>query len=924
VNRVDEAIDYFRKTVSDRSGEDEKLVVALENLAKQYELSGKTEQQKRVFEVLLKYKRSPDSSFRVAAKLIEIDLLKQNYESAQKRLQALVLPKSSEPETKITALNLKKLVRETAVRNHEIYRKSITKEADQVSLKTAEQLYIAFLIKFELEPAERNAVRMYLAEASIDLNKPDVSAKLYKAVIQEKDPTFAQDAAERWVGSIDAALKLQKANGEKPGAEPTDLERDYVAAADLLEKAIPDSKQSLESRLKAAQILAQYPSEKQEAMVRAYRLAQSASSSRQGVAGALVLLEKDPTRKNLDAVKALPLLLDTDRKWKGELAKKIEDLNHNFRILGIEDLEKSENYAEVAKGYEGLAKDAATEKGAEVYYAKAIAAHARSGSSADVFRVTKEWSSRFPKSKTIQPEMNKLGSIFFIRGRFNDAAELYLAIARQFKDYKSYQIAGKLFEGGKQPKKAVDAYQLALTLAKKDEDRAEIQKQMIGPYFDLKDELAVMNTYKACFTLSSSYQAECGTDLANRYLLVNDVRQADAILNQVVSIRKGPSAKSDYIAYAQYKLAKNQEVRLKKVPLKFPYATFEKSVIERIDELTGIMKVYQKALKMGGPWVISAYERLVDLRLELVADMETTIQEHAKEISPEQRKGLENIIANYKQEALNDAAKAYQGALKSGLLSTSLPKLHDILVNEGAEGFVRAQGQRTGLKLYGMDPQRGKDENSPDYQKVREILSSSVAEKNPEEIANAWLNYGNLLWGSGKPGLAEIAYGKADQLKGKKAETLVNLAVIKVSDYGYEDWFAANAAMSKWKQALKIQPNNASAIYNIGHYYNYFRLFSLAFPYFKKIEGNDIADIHDGLAVASEGTGKIAEADLHLRKAEDLGKKSKRFVNQFIRAARVESDPSECRSILSKMDDVKALIGFEQQSHDRLMARCKK
>ena len=76
--RVDEAIQYFK----DNAGGEDKLAKVLEKLGKEYERTGQTEKAIQVYDVLLKLGQQDESSFRVATKLIDLDLLKQNFDLA--------------------------------------------------------------------------------------------------------------------------------------------------------------------------------------------------------------------------------------------------------------------------------------------------------------------------------------------------------------------------------------------------------------------------------------------------------------------------------------------------------------------------------------------------------------------------------------------------------------------------------------------------------------------------------------------------------------------------------------------------------------------------------------------------------------------------------------------------------------------------
>ena len=910
--RVEEAIEYFKQNAGGGDKGEEKLVKVLEKLGREYERTGKTDKAKQVYDALLQFHQNDESSFRVAVKLIDLDLMKQDFDSALSRLEAVEIPKSKDVDTQLAVSNLKKEVRSTAVNNHDRYRKMDDKKEVVKYLHVADQFYAVYLNRFVTDKSERNEIRMYLAEVKHDLDNPAAAANLYKQIIKDQNPKYAKEAAQLWVGSLAAELKARAESGEKAGTDPSPLEQDFVDASDTLEKSIPNSVESREARLRAAQILAAYSTTKPQAITRAARLAQSDSSTQQGVLAARLWLQLSPDANSLSLVTANSVLLDTDSKGKGDLAKDIAVLSRTLKVSEIASLEKGKNYTEAAKHYEEFARQAKTEKEAENAYIGAINAYAQAKSSEDVFRVMKAWRLKFPKSANIQHTVQTQGTLFFVRGLFNDSAELFLGIGRQFRDFSSYLTSAALFDGGLQPQKAIDVYKMALPLAPNEEEKAKIYKLMANIFGDMKDELSAFNSWKYCYAMQTSLKAECGTEIGNHYLHLNDARQAKGIFDQVVGIKKGASSKSPYIAYAQFRLAQILEKGMKNVPLQFPEDQLLKAFNQRIEELKPVTGAYQKAIELGGPWGIAATERLGDLSLGLAAEVAKVLQ--GPQARPALKQGLDPVVGALQKKALDNSKSAYAQAIKQQILSPALPVIHDRLVDAGVEGMFRAQGARSGVKLIGMSPDGGKLGSAAALESVRTKLQAS------QDDGLAWIDYGNLLWGTGKPGLSKVAYQRALDLKTRKPDALNNLAVVMVSDQGFENWFAANEAVALWKKALAIESNNSAALFNIGHYFNYFRLFSLALPYFERAAAKvSIGELHDGIAVASYALGKQGESELEFKKAEEQGEKPTRFIKKYVEAAQNEEKKPDCLEALSGLKDLK---GFEKVSADRLRTRC--
>lgn len=922
--QVEEAVDYFKKN----AGSEEKLVVTLERLGKEYERTGQTDKAKQVYDVLLRYGKRDESSFRVAVKLVDLDLLKQDYDSAYKRLVGLEIPTNNDPETKLAVMNLRKIVRQTGIKSHDRYRNLTEKEIENKSdaqkfLKSADQFYSLYLVKFlPQDPstqAERNEIRMYLAEVKRDLGQSGAAADLYKAIIQEQDTKYAKEAAKLWVGSLAEELKKKAAAGEKPGSSPSQLERDFIEASNLLEQSIPDSTESRESRLRAAQLLAAYPAEKPAAKERAQKLAKDAPGTSQGVLAARLWLQLDPSADTVQAIQDEPILLSTDKNnpdkgQRGQLAKSLEATRRGIQVSEIAGLEKSSNYSEAARKYEAFAKSAQNEKEAENSYLGALNAYAQAGQSDEVARVMKDWRTQFPKSRLVEGSVKNQATQFFIKGLFNDSAELFLGIGRQFKDTSSVLTAAALFEGGLQRKKAVDVYQMAISMSASEEDRAKIYQSIAFVQNDEKDDMAALTAWKSCFSLNSGLKAECGSQVGNYYLRLNDLRQAKSMYAQVVGIKRGPSSQSPFIAYAQFRVAQIQEKEMKQPALQFPDEQLLKAFTTRVEELKPVSDAYQKAIELGGPWGIAATERLGDLALGLSNEVEEVLKD--PKATPALKQALGPVANALLKKAIDNSKSAYALALKKEILSPALPIIQDRLVDANVPGHVRAQGSRSGIKLIGLSPDGGKAGPDRAFQEVRTKLLQT------QEDALAWIDYGNLLWGTGKPGLSKVAYQRALGLRTRKADALNNLAVVLVSDQGYENWFAANEAMALWKQALKAEAMNSAALYNLGHYYNYFRLFKLALPYYQKVSTKvQIAEVFDGLGVARYGVGEKAESEYAFNKAEDLGHSPKRFVRRYILAGSANTRDA-CRDHLESIPRAESLKGFEKIALERMNIRC--
>jgi tetratricopeptide (TPR) repeat protein len=144
-----------------------------------------------------------------------------------------------------------------------------------------------------------------------------------------------------------------------------------------------------------------------------------------------------------------------------------------------------------------------------------------------------------------------------------------------------------------------------------------------------------------------------------------------------------------------------------------------------------------------------------------------------------------------------------------------------------------------------------------------------------------------------------------------------------VSDLGFENWFAANEAIEIWKKALEREPKNSAALFNLGHMFNYYRLYPVALPYLLKVSKKvKIAEVYDQLSVSYWGMVKKTESELNSQKAEELGMSPLRFTKKFREAAAASG--AECMTLLNSIPGVAELRGFEKISVSRMRQRCQK
>ena len=96
---------------------------------------------------------------------------------------------------------------------------------------------------------------MYLAEVKRDLGKSREASDLYRHVVGSKDKRYAKEAGALWTASLAEAVKKSEqgskagSSGVKPG-EPSELEKQYIEAADRLQEALEDTPEAREAALR--------------------------------------------------------------------------------------------------------------------------------------------------------------------------------------------------------------------------------------------------------------------------------------------------------------------------------------------------------------------------------------------------------------------------------------------------------------------------------------------------------------------------------------------------------------------------------------------------------------------------------------------------------------------------------------------------
>lgn len=944
--RVDEALTYFKQT----AGDSQYYVKALEKLGRQYERNVESEKAIQVYESILKTSPNSESAFRVRVKLFDLDLRRGKLKEAIARVSGkdALIDSGSETETQTAYQNLKAMVRRTATENHERYRK----KKESAALEIAELYYSSYLRLFLEKKDARNEapeIKMYLAEVKRDLGKSEEATELYRSVVQSSDKRYSKEAGALWTASLADLIQKQ---GKNTQGELSPLEKEFLDAADELSHALESSNESKEASLRAAQVLAGYPKHQDEAIKRSKKIIEKDPSSVQApIAARLwlqILSDRLPSKVDKETViderkledlkeaiediqKQQALLANDSKKGQGKLSAQIADIQSRIKVFSIARFEKEQNDVEAAKAYEEFARMSSQPEATEKALANALTNYLKSDDWENADRVANDWAKRFPKSKKIDETLRTATTQAFIQGQFETAAKLFDRLGSAHGDLGSIESGAKLYEAVREYAKSQVLYLMLVSKAKDSEARGRYELELARVLMAQSKDKDASKQLKSCLKESVRASAECGAELADLEMRLGQIAEARQALLDVTHLQGAVHAKkgklpshesSPFVGYAYFKLAQMLERGTEFSKLELGEVKLAKAVGERLAFFKKLNAACLEAVKAGGPWGVAALNMLANWSYSFASEMDALPESGALEPGrlEAMKKSVAQVSAPLKKKAQETWLEAYQKAVSSEWLSPVLPEIGDHLADLRVKSPSRAQGPRGGFKVSGADPMGGKEGLEKALAKVRERLLKNASD------ADAWVDYGNLLWGSKRAPIAKLAYERAIQLNPKNPAALNNRAVVVLSSLGEEDWKAALEAQELLKRAVGSDEFYLGAKVNLASLYNYYRHFQRAKPLWEQvIAKTKLAQAYEGLAIANFGIGQTAQADAAMKKAESISGASEFGMGFYDAAKRSMNGPSGASACVDKIADLQsggALEGFERGSVDRLKKTC--
>ncbi len=941
--RVDEALAYFKQV----GGGKDFYAKTLERLGAQYERNAETAKAVQVYESLLKTNPNDEAAFRVRVKLFDLDLRRSQYAVALKRIQGVEVPKGGDDDdTAVAAKNLRVLVRKTAVDAHEEFRKTQNKN----SLAVAENFYTVYLNQFLAKSDEKKEtpeIQMYLAEVKRDQGKPADAAFLYKQVIRSKDERYAKQAAAFWMTSLGETIAKTKKDA-KP-EESAAYEKDFVEASDYVADNFGAKTEGLQARLNVIVAIAGNPKRFDEAEGRIKKLIQLAPDSAQALTAARLRAQMyaDRMPKRAEEIKGSaqaedflavaadirknPGLILADQKLqKGSLAAFLDQEEARIKIGVIAGQEKSKDFASAAKGYEEFALHEPKRELSEKAFESAVRNDLSAQDYESATRAISKWVAKYSDSKLAADSLRDVATNAIIMGQFEKAGALFRILGRR-GDPDSLEIAGRLYEGAGNLTEASVDFRYYLENFKSAANRGQIALSLAEWYDYSKNEPQAVKYLKSCFEENNAASAECGARLADLYTRLETLPQAERTYRAVAArgssaptkgkhgVRSTGGDSSPWIGYARYHLATTLERDTQFRKLSLPDDKLKRGLEERLMFLKKLNDSYQTVVEVAGPWAVAALDRLANWVMAFADEVDQI--EPPKTATPEAvagfRKGLKSVSDPLRAKAIETWRTAYQKAVERELLSPMLPTIADRLTDYGASLPNRAQGFRDKYRLSGQPADGAKEGRGNAFERIRQSLVENA------KSSAAWIDYGNLLWGDGKPLVAKIAYERALLLNPKAAAALNNRGVLIASGAGQEDWIRIAEANEYFKQAIAKDELFLAAKFNRGAILNYYRIFTKAKPYWTQVAAvAPQPDVLDGIAISEQGQGDFPAAEAMFARATKAGGDSDRPSVIYHQAARVaRADPGKCMKLTKKLLDETS--GYERQSVQHLGELCK-
>ncbi len=925
---VAEAIAYFQKA----AGDQQFYPRVLESLGKQYERNVEPVKATQVYESLLLTHPKDEVAFRVRVKLVDLDLRRGRALQALERIKGVKLYSSSEGETDTAWQNLRAMIRRTATENHEKHRK----ESDRKALEIAEQFYEAYLDPILVlgDPRkETPEIQMYLADVKRERGLSKEASALYRKVVDSADKRYAKEAAALWTASLADAIRKESQADKATGSnavrnDATPLEQEFVQAADDLNKALKDTVEAREARLKAAQVLAAYPDSQKTALKRIRGIMEEYPRSGQAItagrlwvqiyADRIAAGEKrdksgkesrravDDLRDAVQEIREYTEVLAFDQEHGGKLKAAMLEQESRLKVLDIAFREKDQDYKGAARLYEKYAEEAKEKEAISKAYENAVASWLRVNDLENADRVVQAWQKRIPDSAAAAQAMRNSATLLFIQGRFDGSAGVLQRLGTFSKDPDSLELAIRITAAT-----ARESLDSLVSLVNKfvqtfpqSPVRSRVQLLLARRQEALQLDALAAQSYKQCLaTAGSEEEAECSLRLGQLYQRLGNREESRAALKKAsASTSKG--AGTFFSVWARLELARLADSEI--VAPKLTREGLAKDLPKRLQAFEAVQKAYAPVLEAGGGFSVPASYRLGQVAFELAGEMEAIAS-----ADPNAAK----IVETLRGTAAKFFKQSKQKVQEAEWLSPEFPKL---LLELGlAEKVAPAQGTAPEFSMIEF-LRFGQSEES--ISKLREQLSQNARD------ASLWGRYALWLAREFKNDeLAAVAFDRVLSIQPKSVAAINNLAVIKARSTtdALEDPWTATQVAALFKEAGALEAETSTARANRAQFLNYYGIHPLAKKIWEQVQLKDRSPLaEDGLGISLQGIGNMTLARSAFVRAREAGADPKRFAQRFHEAAAAAlQNPETCLELISGMR--KPARAFERQAIEKLEETCK-
>ncbi|MEN9723491.1 MAG: hypothetical protein RJB38_1477 [Pseudomonadota bacterium] len=810
---VDEAIVYFRSAAGDQSF----YPRVLESLGRQYERNVEPQKATQVYESLLKTHPKDEAAFRVRVKLVDLDLRRGNQARALERLEAGKLYPSSDGETETAWQNLRAMIRRTATESHEKFRREADRQALEVAARFYER-YLNPLLKLSDPRKETPEIQMYLADVKRELGAPQEASALYRQVVESGDKRYAKEAAALWTASLADAIR-KEAQKDQAGAakrlQPTALEREFIQAADDLQKSIKDSQEAREARVRAAQVLAAYPETQKEALKRARGLIEEYPRSSQALVAARLWIQLSLDRVNqaqkaqsrgestpasspgaqeltrqveelasvVTTLRQQTALLSFDSQSGGKVAAALVEADSRLRVAEIAAREQGQDFSTAAKLYETYAQETKDRDAAAKALENAVASWVRQNDLTQADRVVRGWLKRFPESAPAIQAWRNLATLQFIAGDFTQSASSFEQVAILKKDPELFETAIRIRSANEDVAPLVARY---LERFPQSPTRAQMLLNLGRAQEEAGKPPAAMASYRQCAGLNSEESLECTMRLGLLLQSQGKATEATVLFKRLAS-GKLEGRGAYFQSWAKWELA-----RIAASAIRFSKLSSQgwvKELPRRLQAFEKLQKNDAAVLEGGGSFSVAASRRLGKVALDLATELQQLIASESSGTGVQQ---VQQIVQTLRTTALQFFKQSQQKASQNLWLSAELPRL--IAEIRIAERQPVAQGAfpRCGFS--------GKSESAESIQALRQSLA-----KNPSD-ASGWARYARWLGEEqGQVRLGVVAAERSLSLAPKNPVSLNVLACLQLGVWheGASEGLAASHALQIWNEALK-------------------------------------------------------------------------------------------------------------------------